>query len=264
MSVATYHNHTSWSDGSVSVAELVERAGRLGVDELGISDHYVLHPSGRTPPWGMPVDRLADYVEDVRTHAGGTSPVVRLGLEVDWFPGQEEAIRDGLDGFPFDFVIGSVHEVDGFRVDASALDWDELRPEERNERFRLYWVKVRAMAESRLFDIVGHADLPKKFGHHPTTDLGAVIDEALDAVGRAGMIVELNTAGWHKPCADGYPTLELLRECHRRKIGVTLAADAHDPAHLLRDFPRGIERIRRAGYSRIARFRCREIVYESF
>lgn len=32
-----------------SIAKIIEHAARLGIDELGISDHYVLHPQGKTP-----------------------------------------------------------------------------------------------------------------------------------------------------------------------------------------------------------------------
>ncbi len=86
----------------------------------------------------------------------------------------------------------------------------------------------------------------------------AEIDAALDAIADADLVVELNTAGWHKPIRDAYPDEGLLRRCHRRAIPVTLSADAHQPDHLLRDFDRGAERLRAAGYDRIARFRERE------
>jgi histidinol-phosphatase (PHP family) len=252
--IATYHNHSTWSDGATPIAALVERADQLGVDELGISDHYVLHPSGRACAWSMPVDLVGAYAQEIRAYAGRTGPVVRLGLEVDWFPGHADAIRAALDGIDFDYLIGSVHEVDGFPIDAAAAHWNALSPEARDEQHRRYWVAMASLARSGLFDIAAHLDLTKKFGHHPVGDLSDVVDEALDAIAEADLVVEINTAGWHRPCGSAYPTLDILRRCHRRGIPVTLSSDAHEPDHLVRDFERGAARLAEAGYTQVARF----------
>lgn len=260
--LATYHNHTNWSDGIASLDEVVDRARALGVDELGISDHYVLHPSGRVPGWSMKPEKVGEYAEHVLSRRDADGPTIRLGLEVDYFPGQEQAIRAALDGIPFDYLIGSVHQVDGFRIDSRAETWAALDEDEQNEKHRAYWHAKRMLAESGLFTIVAHLDLSKKFGHRPTIDLGREIAETLDAIAAAGLVVELNTAGWHKPCRDGYPALDILRQCRQREIPVTLSSDAHDPDHLLRDFTRGRDRLREAGYREIARFAEGEVTFE--
>ena len=44
--LTSYHNHTNWSDGAPTLAAQIEAARRAGLDELGISDHYVLYPGG--------------------------------------------------------------------------------------------------------------------------------------------------------------------------------------------------------------------------
>jgi histidinol-phosphatase (PHP family) len=252
--IATYHNHSTWSDGTTPIADLIAKARDLRIDELGISDHWVLHPDGRTPEWSMDPNRLAEYVDGVLSFRSAIAPAIRLGLEVDYFPGQEDAIRDALAKHPFDYLIGSVHEVDGFQIDYGAEPWDALAANERNNVHRAYWNRLRMLAESRLFDIAAHLDLPKKFGHRETIDLDDEIDAALDAIAASGMVVELNTAGWHKPCRDGYPSFEIIRKCAARQIPVTISADAHEPDHLLRDFPRAAQRLARAGYDRVARF----------
>jgi histidinol-phosphatase (PHP family) len=252
--IATYHNHSTWSDGATPIADLVDKARTLRIDELGLSDHWVLHPDGRTPEWSMDPARLDDYVAEVLSFRAAVAPTIRLGLEVDYFPHQEDAIRDALAKHPFDYVIGSVHEIEGFSIDYTAEPWDALSQKERNEMHRAYWLRLRMLAESGLFDIAAHLDLPKKFGHRETIDLDEEIDAALDAIAASGLVVEINTAGWHKPCRDGYPSLEILKKCKRREIPVTISSDAHEPDHLLRDFPRAAQRLSKAGYDRVARF----------
>jgi len=273
--LATYHNHSNWSDGKATLHEILAAARRMRIDELGISDHWVLHPQGTRMKWAMAPDRLADYVEamiDLKREANAQrAPEIRIGLEVDWYPSRPDSpdpglpLRAVLERHPFDYLIGSVHEVDGFMIDGSPAAWQPLSAEQVNHLHRRYWRNMRSLAESEIFDIVAHIDLPKKFGFHATCDLRTEIAEALDAIAAAGNkpVVELNTAGWHKPCACGYPAPEILRECRRRDIPVTISADAHQPEHLLRDFERAAERLSKAGYSQVARFCGREKRFEA-
>lgn len=275
--LATYHNHSTWSDGKASVAELIAAARGMGIDALGISDHWVLHPQRRQFKWAMPTNRLADYVSALRslretaTPQGG--PALMIGLEVDWHPGNAQPLLDMLDIYPFDYIIGSVHEIQvpwgkasggDFMIDGSATAWQTLSQDQINEIHRQYWRNITSLAESGVFDIVAHMDLPKKFAFYPTADLSREVRSALDAIAAAKtptgekLVVEINTAGWHKPCADAYPTLEILRECRRREIPTTINADAHHPEHLARDFDRAAERLHAAGYSHLARFEKRQ------
>ena len=275
--IATYHNHSTWSDGKASVADLVNAAHTMQIAELGVSDHWVLHPRGTQFKWAMPTDRLADYVSEITSVKKRTSrvgePMDRLGLEVDWHPGNAAPLKHVLEQYPFDYIIGSVHQIqlaDGteFMIDGSATAWEKLSQEQINQMHRQYWRNVRSLAESGVFDILAHIDLPKKFAFYPTIDLKGEIGDALDAIANANtstgdaLVVEVNTAGWHKPCADAYPALDILRECRRREIPSTINADAHHPEHLLRDFDRAAQRLADAGYQHIARFAERRVRME--
>jgi histidinol-phosphatase (PHP family) len=208
----------------------------------------------------MPLDRLAEYVADVRAAAADAPPglTVRRGVEADFFPGQEAAIRAALAGHDFDYIIGSVHYVGEFAVDESRPAWDRLSPDEREAMHRGYWERLVGLAQTGLYDIVGHLDLPKKFGYRSESDLSAEISAALDAIAAADMAVEVNTAGWHTMAREAYPAPDLLRECHRRGIPTQINADAHMPATLTRDFDRAAALLREAGYTQVTRFADRQ------
>lgn len=252
--VATYHNHSIFSDGKTTVKAMVDAAAAVGVAEVGLSDHLTLHPGGRVVPWSMKPDQLSRYVETVRAEMARPDITVRLGIELDWFDGHEAALRRAVETYPFDYVLGSVHFVGEFPVDGVPSRWGMLTQDDIDALHRGYWERLARMARSGLVDIVAHLDLPKKFGHLPREQPWDVIEPALDAIAEHGLVVELNTAGWSKPCADAYPSLELLRACRERGIETMLAADAHKPDDLLRDFDRGLARLREAGYHRQARF----------
>ena len=257
--LVSYHNHTRWSDGSPTIAEMVEGARARGLDELGISDHFVLFPDRREVEWSMPLHLLGDYVAEVRDAAASAKDVqVRLGVEADYLPGTVEPLKSELGKHPFDFIICSVHYVGDFPVDADRRYWDPLPEERVNGIWREYWERVREMAQARIGDIVAHLDLPKKYGFRPTQDLSAEEDLALDAIRESDLAIEINTAGWSLSAREAYPSLRLLRKARQRDIPLVISADAHSPAHLTRHFDRARALAREAGYDSLVRFRGRE------
>jgi histidinol-phosphatase (PHP family) len=257
--VTSYHNHTNWSDGSPTLAGQIQAARALRLSELGISDHYTLHPTGAQVEWSMDLDLLGDYVAQVRQAAVETKDVViRLGVEADFFPETVDALRERLAPYPWDYVIGSVHYADDFEIDSDARDWSGLTPYECDEKWSLYWTRVRQLAESRVYDFVGHIDLPKKYGFRPASDLTALELAALEAVAAADMAIEINTAGWSLPAQEAYPSLRLLREAKRLGIPLLINADAHFPEFLTRHFDRAGELAREAGYTEVVRYERRQ------
>lgn len=258
---ASYHVHSQWSDGRSSLAELATVARATALAEWGTSDHIVLRPDGIRLKWSMDPARLPAYVEAVRALQADAPPrqPVRLGLELDYFPGGEKALAELLADYSFDYLMGSVHFVDGLNVDSDLEQWKGLSPAGVNDVWRGYWARIAGLARSGFFTFVGHLDLPKIHAIYPTADLHAEADRALDEVARAGMAVEVNTSGWGRACGEAYPSLDLLRACHSRGIPALVSADAHVADHLTRDLDRGIRWLRAAGYREVVRIEGRRL-----
>jgi len=115
-----------------------------------------------------------------------------------------------------------------------------------------------ALAASGLFDILAHPDLIKKFEFQPAGDLRRFYDPALEAIAGSGAAIEINTAGWHKPCAEQYPAVQFLSLAREAGIPLVLSSDAHAPAELGRDFGRAVALAREAGYEETALFAQRQ------
>ena len=257
--LTSYHTHTHWSDGRDDLAGMLDGARALGVDELGISDHYVRRPDGVPLDWSMPLDFLPEYVARMREAITASRAVtLRLGTEIDYFPETAEAVSALMARYPFDYLLGAVHFVDDFTVDENADVWEALPPDARDEMWRRYWERVRAMAECGFCDLVAHLDLPKKFGYFPAIDLTAEENAALDAIAAAGMAIELSTAGWVKPVGEAYPSARLLRAARRREIPLAITADAHSAAVLTQHFDRARALAHDAGYTELVGFNARE------
>jgi histidinol-phosphatase (PHP family) len=177
---------------------------------------------------------------------------VKLGLEVDYVREREDETRQLLAPYPWDFLLGSVHYVDGLAIDSVPSATRLLGVAAAWSR---YFGTLAAAARSRLFDSLSHPDLVKVFGDRVDGFDYSVI---ADASAESGVAIEVSTAGLHKPVGELYPDLRFLRECRDRNIAVTTASDAHVPDHVGRDFDRARELLREAGYDTITVFDRRE------
>jgi histidinol-phosphatase (PHP family) len=237
----------------------VERAREAGVDEIGFSEH-VYHFRQTERLWEIPwmlercSDDLDEYVTTVEEAKVRGHPV-KLGLEVDYFPGTEPQLADLLAQYDWDFLLGSVHYVDGFPVDQQPGLTDKLPAD---EAWRRYFVWLRNAARSGLFDVLSHPDLVKIFGRRPDAEaLHYLHEETADAIEAAGLCVEVSSAGLRKPVGELYPDRELLRACRERGVPVTLASDAHVADDVGRDLDSAAEYARAAGYTSVSVFEGR-------
>jgi len=254
----SYHNHTTWSDGSATLAEMIDGARRARLNELGISDHFVLAPGNRRFSWAIAPDSLDAYVVQVQQAMATTRDLtIRLGLEVDYFPETIELVKKRLAPYSFDYLIVSVHFVDDFAIDLNAQPWEGLSQDSRNRIWRCYWQCLRAAAESGLFDIIGHFDLPKKFNFFPSVDLTEDALAVLDAIAAADMAIEINSSGWDKPVQEAYPSPFYLQEANRRGIPLVINSDAHSSSDVTRNFDRACSLAASAGYTDLVRFESR-------
>jgi histidinol-phosphatase (PHP family) len=80
---------------------------------------------------------------------------LRLGIEIDFVPGQEERMDADSTALPYDYVIGSVHRVDGDEVDR-ATDQSVYERYETYELYAAYYRNVREAALSGRFEVIGH------------------------------------------------------------------------------------------------------------
>ena len=163
-----YHVHTTFSDGEGSVVECVRHAISLGLPEIGLADH--LSPVQPTP-W----DERVDPVRASRQLRGrrSTTPSARIprspccsASRRTTCPARRRELAAVLAAYPFEFVIGGVHVVDGFEFDDPARR-DDLRWADADALFIAYYDKVRRAAKCGRFDVIAHLDYIGLWGHAP-------------------------------------------------------------------------------------------------
>lgn len=83
-----YHIHTLYSDGKATPEEYIEVALSAGMKEIGFSEHLNLVIEKQE--WCMEIPRVPEYVSHINKLAASEKRIkVRLGLEVDYFPGKK-------------------------------------------------------------------------------------------------------------------------------------------------------------------------------
>lgn len=199
--------------------------------------------------WRMRSDQLDEYVEKVR-RAQRDFPqlTIRLALEVDYLPGHEDWIRELAARHPWDYFIGSVHYVsDTWAVD-NPYKLSEWKHRDAFEVWTIYFERLTRAAASGLFEIIGHADLPKKFGHRPTEDCTPLYENFLTAAKQHHCAIELNTAGLRKDCREIYPSRQILELAFQKGVPITFGSDAHAPGEVGMNFAEAIQLARAVGY----------------
>jgi histidinol-phosphatase (PHP family) len=252
---ADLHMHTPLCRHAVGEpADYARRAAAIGLTEIGFSDHSPM-PRDDFDDWRMYFSQLDKYVEKVR-RAQKEFPqlAIRLALEVDYLPGHEDWIRELAAKHPWDYFIGSVHYVsDSWAIDNPAKI-SEWKKRDAFEVWRIYFERLTLAAESKHFEIIGHADLPKKFGIRPAQDCTPLYEKFLDAAAKANCAIELNTAGLRKECREIYPSRELLQIAFQKNVPITFGSDAHAPEEVGLNFTEAVQLARSIGYTETLRF----------
>jgi histidinol-phosphatase (PHP family) len=220
-------------------------ARKQGILEMGFSEHDEFLAQIDVTV----LSQLQDEFPDMK---------IRLGLEVDYIPGREEHIRQISKQYDFDYIIGSVHFIDGWGFDHP--DFRHLFDEKDIDTiYRRYFELVQMAVESGLFDIVGHLDLIKIWGHRPLQyNMPTYLEPLLNSIKAAGMVIEINSAGLRKPVKEIYPAREIVDLIGAKDIAVTLGSDAHHPRELGTGLREASSMLINAGFHHLASFDNRQ------
>jgi len=217
------HNHTTrCNHAEGTVDEYIQRAIELGIDIYGFSEHA---PMDFDEKYRLPFEDMQAYTDDILTAKEQYKNDINIlfGYEVDYLPGHMD---DRVLNAAVDYLIGSVHFIDKWSFDNPEFiaGWKD---KDIDEIWKAYFEATEAMAKSGKFDIVGHLDLIKVFKFMPKQDTRILAKNALQAIKRSNMVLEVNTAGLRKPVSELYPSRALLEEAYTLDIPITFSSDAH-------------------------------------
>ena len=224
--IVDLHNHTPLCNHAEGEPEAyVKQAIKNGTKYFGFSDHAAMDFN---PEYRMSFEQILGYESEVKRlqEKYKNDIEILLAYEVDFVEGHMD---DRVLKAKVDYLIGSVHFIDKWGFDNPEFIGD-YKNKDIDKIWQEYFDAIENLAKSGHFDIVGHLDLIKVFNFLPKKDVRVIAQDALKAIKKADMVVEMNMSGFRKPTGEAYPSASLLEVIHELDIPITLSSDAHKPS----------------------------------
>jgi histidinol-phosphatase (PHP family) len=184
---------------------------------------------------------------------------LRLGIEADYFVGGEDELANLLHHHPWDYVIGSVHFLDGWGFDNpdtqhlfSTFDLPSL--------YERFFSVVEKAIRSNLFDFVAHLDNLKCFRYRPDEqDLLAYYERIAKALLDTNTATEINAGLYYRyPIQEMCPSPTFFDILAQSGVVFTTSSDAHFPDDIGKYIDQNTQMLLGHGITKIATFHNRQ------
>ncbi|MBQ3131615.1 MAG: histidinol-phosphatase HisJ family protein [Clostridia bacterium] len=249
--LADYHIHTCYSaDSRAPIKDQLDAALSAGLTHICFADHVDFDGS-HLPP----ADIAARNEEILRLAPMYPSLDISLGMEM----GMEDSRANELAHLHakdahLDFIIGSVHMVDG--VDAYYPEFFENRTQEQT--YGCYIEKLSRTVKVSDFSVMGHYDFCTKYSPYSDRPMKySMFPEMFDDIFRVlierGRTLEINSSAWRNDPAWGLDVFSRFRELGGEFV--TIGSDAHQPERVGARVKEALELAKAAGIRYIATFK---------
>ncbi|WP_290092084.1 histidinol-phosphatase HisJ family protein [uncultured Dubosiella sp.] len=235
------------------VWEFVRSAQKQGITTLHILDHThrffefrdmyrgVCQSADVQKQWfeKKQVNSIREYQALIEEMKKEDFPItVKFGLEVCYSPENEEFLRRALSSYPYDFLVGSVHSIDGLLYDMDAFSkellWEKQDP---STIYRRYFERLQAAIESDLFTQIGHPDVIKMYNYDPGYDLVPTYQHLAKTAKEHHVKMEDNTGAHYRYHHADVGLNETFRSILQKEgVAIVSASDAHYPKDVAKDF----------------------------
>ena len=248
-----YHVHPGYSiDAEPSgIDAYCRKAAAIGLSEVCFTTHLEVDPQRKHLDWFVRIDQrivpMDDLVwldvyfrdiENARRKWSASGLKIKAGLEVGYDLGLEKTIERLVSGYPFDFVMGSVHCLEHLAISSKKESSLFFPGRQQKTVVREYFSVLSEAVSSGLFDCIGHLDLYRRHGrHYWGADISHAHEEFAEplllAIAARGMSLEVNTSGLRRGLNDFHPSKDIVELAVN--LGVrqfTVGSDAHRLADL--------------------------------
>ncbi|GGE73647.1 histidinol phosphate phosphatase domain-containing protein [Priestia taiwanensis] len=205
------------------------------------------------------MDHFVQSITEAKKRFAQEGITLRLGIEADYFLGGEKELASLLSNHPWDYVIGSVHFLDGWGFDNPDTQhmFESLHLPTLYEQF--FHVVEKAI-RSNLFDFVAHLDNMKCFNYRPDeTTLLPLYGRIAKALKETNTATEINAGLYYRyPVQEMCPSLTFLQLLTEYGVAFTTSSDAHFPDDLGNYVEQNTRMLRTHGINQIATFHNRK------
>ncbi|CAM4202466.1 histidinol-phosphatase HisJ family protein [Paenibacillus tarimensis] len=204
------------------------------------------------------IGSIHDFLGPVQ-EAADRLGTISVGLEADYFPEADEELRGLLAPYKVDYVIGSVHFLNGWGFD-NPDSQARFKKADLQKLYTDYYTAVEAAVRCGLFDFIGHPDNLKLFGFRPDEEqLMPLYERLARTMQEAGVGSEINTGlAYRYPAAESSPSPVLLQILCQYGVPLTTSSDAHYPDDIGMLLEEAVELARAAGYKELCYYSGRQ------
>ena len=259
-----YHVHESHSRDApdATLQAIIHEAEKRGIREIALTSHLIV--SGPDVYLSVQMDELDEYFQGIEEAQDDTDVVLRAGLEVDYFPGEEKRLEKIIEEHPLDFSLGSTHYINGVDIGSSVEAGSFFMGRPLHEAADEYYTVWKMAAESGLFDVLAHPDYWRKFLHTARSEpaafeeYGSVFRDALRVLAEEDVGLEVNTSAARAGLTDFYPVQGFLRAAYEEGVKtVTVGSDTHSPSTLGHRLDEAAAKLGQVGFKSISTFKGR-------
>ncbi len=271
MQLWDYHTHHSRCHHAIGcVEDYIHSAIQKRLLEIGIADHFpmkLIPEEANVWQYAMEKEEFPIYLKEVENLREQYKDhiIIKIASEVDFYPPAMKDYKTAVSPYlaQLDYIIGSIHVI---YINGRAWGIDnEDNPEGLGEFgvdtvYKTYYDQQIQLVKTGFYDIIGHMDLPKKYGIRPN-DKEAVFEyqlRLLDELARSDMAMEINTSGFLKPVKEQYPEERVIKEAIDRDIPITLGSDSHDPKNIAYNFDIILAMIKKMGLTHLCKISKRQ------
>ena len=258
---ADVHMHTSFSyDSNADMKQMIEAAINKGLGMICFTEHYDKDSFFQGEEEIFDVERYMETLLDYRRKYQDRLDI-RMGVELGLQPHLGGLYSEFTRKYPFDFVIGSVHSVQG-KDPAMRTIFEEHSDEE------VYRMTFEEMLEDvqaiKDFDVLGHIDYVVRYSTEGYDGYSYekymdIIEQILKEIITSGRGIELNMAGLRYGLPFAHPHPQILKRY--KEMGgeiITIGADAHRPEHIAYDFQKASDILKGCGFKYYTEFSRRK------
>ncbi|GGA41382.1 histidinol phosphate phosphatase domain-containing protein [Psychrobacillus lasiicapitis] len=262
------------------------QAKQLGLREVGMVDHLyrfketkayfeknmVLDESdlGKVQRYWLDsvmTETMNDFVENIlqakeKWRSEGVE--LKLGIEADYFVGYERELKELLRGYPWDYIIGSVHFVDGWGFD-NPQTVDKFEGIDLKTLYERFFTTVEKAIRSELFDFVAHLDNLKVFNFKvDNMDFVNWYKRIAEALVEKGTATEVNAGLYYRyPVKEMCPGPDFVKVLVDHGVEFTVSSDSHYPDDLGKFTEMNAAMLKNLGIQKLVGFEQRVKKYHS-
>jgi histidinol-phosphatase (PHP family) len=236
------HMHTQFStDSKMLMDEALKRRQELGIG-IVITEHLDLD-------YPQPKAFIFDIEEYFEAYNQYRSDEVMLGIEIGMRSDLIEENRKAVEKHPFDFVIGSIHVIEGIDIYQAEFYAGRTKREVYGQYFD---AMLNCAANYDFIDSLGHIDYIARYARFEDAELRYsefrdYIDKILEVMVEKEKAVEINTRRLNRPetVAALLPIYRRFRELGGRLV--TIGSDAHTSQDIGKHFAVALDLASAAG-----------------